>query len=72
MALIVEGQIQEAEEHKYKCLLRLLMLLAVNNKCRDTSKDVLFRVSALKKLTIKVERKSILEVQYLLKRRTKA
>lgn len=46
------------------------MLLAVNSKCRGKSKDVLFRVSALKKLPVKVERKSILEAQYLLRRRT--
>ena len=45
--------------------LRLLVLLIINNKYWGTCEDVLFRISALKKLTIQVERKSIQEVQYL-------
>lgn len=46
-------------ETYYTCVLSPSMLLAVNNKCQGTSKEVTFRVSVLKRLTIQVERKSL-------------
>lgn len=56
--------IQEAKEHIIKIVWGLFMLLAVNNKCQEIFKEVLFKVFALKELTIQVERKCIQEVQF--------